>query len=232
MYIKNFQQYFEAKNVGVLYHFTSLLSLYQIIKMDELQSNRGLEGLPHFAEVNKIDDYIDKYYFSFTRNKNFHYPEYSKEIDSVLSCRIDIDGTKMSNKYKIYPVSFYSNRGKVNSGFEGVDESEEIIISNNNILEDITKYIININVCDEQTFYNEMLEVISNGDVEDLFRGLKEEFDIEGDEIDAFIEEPETAGDGISEELCNEIYSHIYKFLKSKFPSLKMFKSEQQKLNY
>lgn len=236
MYIKNFQQYFEAKNVGILYHFTSLIATYQIIKYDEMQTLRSLEGLPHFAKMHNMEDtYIYKYYFSFTRNKNFHHPQHSNDIDTSLTCRIDIDGTKMSNKYKIYPVSYYSNAGKPISGFGGSDESEEIVISDDNYLKGISKYIVNVNVCNKDMFHNEMLEFInteSEEKIEDIFTWVKEELGIESEEIDNIIESPENVQDIYSETITSQIYDIIYSFIKSKYPNLKEFKSEQMKLNY
>lgn len=197
---------------------------------------RSLEGFPRLAAVNNMsDDYIYKYYFSFTRNKNFHYPEYSSNIDSILSCRIDIDGTKMSNKYKVLPASFYSNSGKHANSFEGSDESEEIVISNDMFLKNITSYITNINICNEDIFYNEMLEFINNESeekIEGLFQWIEEEFDMNIEDITVMIESPDMASEVFNQEISNMIYQHIYNFLKSKYPNLKLFKSEQQKLNF
>lgn len=237
MNIKSYAQFFEAKNIGVIYHFTSLISLYQIIKSNELETLRSLEGLPNLAKVNNMsDDYIYKYYFSFTRNKHFDHPEYSNNIDSILSCRIDIDGTKMSHKYKVIPASFYSNTGKNNyNKLDGSDESEEIVISNDNYLRNITAYITNINICDANIFYNEMLECINSEyeeKIEGVFSWIQEEFGIDTEEMNTIIESPEMVSDIFTVESSNMIYQHIFKFLKSKYPNLKIFKSEQLKLNF
>jgi hypothetical protein len=114
----------EAKQVGDIYHFTSIDNLtnmlkeYKSITLDDNYSSEAGEG-----------------YFSFTRNPNI--PSLSNFQKQV---RLKLDGNKMSNKYKFEPYadtssSFdYYKQGK---NFE----SEERISAKNNPTIDLTPYI-------------------------------------------------------------------------------------------
>lgn len=70
----------EAKQVGILYHFTSLEALDKIIDEEGLRSN--------------IHDWI-----SFSRN----YTNPKTGHLEGLNVRLTFDGNKLSNKYKIEP---------------------------------------------------------------------------------------------------------------------------------
>jgi hypothetical protein len=87
----------EAKQVGVVYHFTNYPSLVGIIKNGfKLNSN--------------IQPYV-----SFTRNKRMKSDTISQSV------RITVDGDKLSNKYKFEP---YADT-KAGYGRNSADESEE-----------------------------------------------------------------------------------------------------------
>lgn len=89
----------EAKQVGILYHFTSYTNLVKIIKND-------------FKLTSTIQPYV-----SFSRNKNLI-------TDTVpTQVRLTIDGNQMSNKYKITP---YADT-KAGYGRTSQDENEERI---------------------------------------------------------------------------------------------------------
>jgi len=78
--ITNFKL-FEGKQVGILYHWTDIESLYNIIRTNKMISTR--------------------YYNSFSRNKNLNFE--SKQ------CKIIFDGNKMSDKFKIEPYLYHSD---------------------------------------------------------------------------------------------------------------------------
>ena len=81
-------QLFEAKQVGILYHWTTLRSLTNILENDEMIS-RELKCLRnHTEDTTEWGNYI-----SFSRNKTLNYHK-----KSVL---IIFDGNKLSNKYKL-----------------------------------------------------------------------------------------------------------------------------------
>lgn len=114
----------EAKQVGTIYHYTSLSKCIKILLDNKLL---------HSHEGNFI---------SFTRNQNFHfYPRES--IDTEI--RIAFDGNKLSEKYKITPYNDWNFSTKTKEERIIFDEDEERL---NNIKEinNIKNYIINITI--------------------------------------------------------------------------------------
>lgn len=84
----------EAKQVGKLYHFTSLQNLRTVLKNNKLGVFRSYET---------------DYYISTTRDKNFGLRlRNTKFRHSVpLKVRITLDGDKISENYRIEPVGFH-----------------------------------------------------------------------------------------------------------------------------
>jgi hypothetical protein len=74
----------EGKQVGLLYHYTSLIAAKQIMQLDLMKAGEYREGL---------DSGI-----SFTRNKNEAYMNFP-------ICFV-VDGNKLSDKYKIRPYNY------------------------------------------------------------------------------------------------------------------------------
>jgi len=115
----------EGKQVGVLYHFTDIYSLLNILKTNTLKASSKFEKekLPTV---------------SLTRDK-------LGDIGGVggtgtKTVRISIDGDKLSNKYKITPYNYYSNHPDFK---QSEDEMEEVIQGDIN---NITNYIIEIRI--------------------------------------------------------------------------------------
>ena len=107
----------EAKQVGVLYHFTRTGELISILKDNILKASDTWATTDDFRPFN-----------AFTRNKN------GWDVGGFpTDVRITIDGNKLSNKYKIQPF---------NMGF-GVDEMEERVYKD---IPDIKNYIIDITI--------------------------------------------------------------------------------------
>ena len=74
----------EWKNVGTIYHQTSLRSFLQIISNNTLVCGRS-------------------YNVSFTRNFNY-------EVEHTNGCiKLVVDGDKLSDHYKINPISNFGN---------------------------------------------------------------------------------------------------------------------------
>jgi hypothetical protein len=114
----------ESKNIGILYHYTSLENALNIIKSGQLKSSISDQG---------------KEAISFTRNKNFHKRNTMNGVSNEV--RLVLDGTSLSNNYKISPYS--------QSGFEKNTpnfESEEVITSKTPFQIPIEKYMISIDV--------------------------------------------------------------------------------------
>jgi hypothetical protein len=114
----------EAKQVGDVYHFTSvdglanMLKEYNSITLDIEYSSESGEG-----------------YFSFTRNSNLpSLSEFQKQV------RFKLNGGKMSHKYKFEPyadISSSENFYKQGKHFE----SEERISAKNNPTINLTPYV-------------------------------------------------------------------------------------------
>lgn len=82
----------EAKQVGLLYHYTSKNGLRGILKSNSISSSEEIY-MNH-----------NLYYISFTRNKNFH--KKGSNWNVKTDYKITIDGNKLSNKYKIHPFAY------------------------------------------------------------------------------------------------------------------------------
>lgn len=117
-----YYQLIEAKQVGILYHYTSIPALLNILKQNSLRISSS--GRP---------------YISFTRDKNFH-KSARFGLSGNTDCVIIVDGNKLSNSYKIEPYQYHFR------DYDGIsssskDESEETV--NRSIL-NLKKYIIDV----------------------------------------------------------------------------------------
>jgi hypothetical protein len=121
--ITNFK-IFEGKQVGVIYHFTSIYNLYDILR-DNSFLRRGLGRIR----------------ISCTRNYNMK----SKELKlEKQCCRITLDGNKLSHKYKIEP--------HLDPNYPDKEEREERIILDRSLDPiDLKKYAIRIDILNEPT---------------------------------------------------------------------------------
>lgn len=117
------EPFLEAKNVGTLYHMTSLEYLIGM-------------GTKHFVfhsfrKTSPSSPYPDSYFISLTRNPRLQFQDEPSELDNgkVFSSnvRIVVDGNKLSEKHKVFPFSDLEvspeDRGSKKSG-----ESEEVVL--------------------------------------------------------------------------------------------------------
>ena len=109
--MKSFKQYFlEAKQVGILYHYTTIENAFKISRIDTLITSG--------------------HWCSFTRDKHFH--KYGHDIGGD-ECRFIIDGDKLSHHYRLKPHNDLTIQPSTRYGKEGyrhdsiVDEQEERI---------------------------------------------------------------------------------------------------------
>jgi len=149
----------EGKQVGDLYHFTTMKSLPNILKFDCLK-DRTASG------QEKIFD-KKRYYISFTRNKDFDKVAQIFGLrtginfkNSGCACRIKLNGNKISNNFSVEPArdsvfssddssSKWSKTPKVikkGKKYYSADESEERIYTNQCF--PLNKYIENITLID------------------------------------------------------------------------------------
>lgn len=116
--IKSFKL-FESKQVGIIYHFTSLFSLYEILSRKE----------PYL-----YSSYVN--YISCTRDFNMKSPELRLEKQC---CRITLDGNKISENFKV--KSYFDRTCLISKD----DEREERIDTSNKII-DLKKYCLRIDI--------------------------------------------------------------------------------------
>jgi hypothetical protein len=122
----------EAKQVGTLYHYTTLESLKDIIMSNQLLANDpDLSGIDNYD--NELDPNIDKGdMVSFTRSNpksaQFSIAQYAEVI-------LVINGDKLSNNYKIEPSHQYGLDRLVQ------DEMEERVYKD---ITNLDKYIIKV----------------------------------------------------------------------------------------
>jgi len=128
----------EYKQVGILYHYTTFMSVLQILKDDKLKAGETSDS----TLKNRL------YAVSFTRNKKFH--EHTgrsvsfKEsaFGNAPQVRITFDGNKLSDKYKINPWSQQGPFSKNKKGYE----SEERIVKSEPFFIPVKKYIISVDI--------------------------------------------------------------------------------------
>jgi hypothetical protein len=125
----------EGKQVGTLYHYTSLGAAHSILEDGFIEG--GDKSISGYLESMVGDN---KYSLSLTRNKNFH--KFNRWIGDVVECRFVIDGDSLSNIYKIQPITAVSggiwDYKKQSKDFE----AEEVILSPNPIEVPIIPYVI------------------------------------------------------------------------------------------
>ncbi len=111
---------FESKQAGILYHFTSIYSLYQMLSKKE----------PHI-------------YSSFTNyvscTRNFDMMSDSLKLEKQC-CRITLDGNKMSENLKIKPY--------LDPNYPEREEREERVSTINTVI-DLKKYCLRIDILKE-----------------------------------------------------------------------------------
>ena len=204
--IHSFAAFNEAKNVGVLYHFTSLFHLSQIATSDCLRSSRETEDLEHVKGVPQGNNH---YYFSFTRNKLLNRSA-GADLDHPLTCRITVDGNTLSNKHKLISVNYFSGGSKhvmpyydtvrttdgmsklTHTKYHSKDESEEALILNNDTLPNFSRFLLAIVVPTLEEFEAEFIHYAYNthsGEQEqfmymlvEVLKGTLDEFDTDDDD--------------------------------------------------
>lgn len=124
------RELFEAKQVGLLYHFTSIENLLSILKHNRLNAFLYMPG--NRAQVG----------ISFTRNQHFNERKWfslgGSGHSEHLDCSIQVDGNKLSNNYKFVPYNFAPSTPKYE-----FDESEEVMITRGH-LDNVRNYVTKI----------------------------------------------------------------------------------------
>lgn len=118
----------EAKQVGKLYHFTSIKNLKRIKECDCLIGRRY-----------GINADRGSYFISTTRDKNLHK---SFPVGVAVEVRITLDGDKLSDKYKIFPFNFFKDEGL--AAFMLDEKEERIDLGKRPSLQNLSNYILAI----------------------------------------------------------------------------------------
>ena len=133
----------ERKQIGLLYHFTSINSATEILKGDRLISShtvtlpRTIKNDIYFKGQKFFNAQLPVDSISFTRDKNFW--NISRVLMGELSVKFIVDGDNLSDKYKIQPYNDFKT--PVDTGFEKLkyDEMEEIVIAE--AIPNFSKYV-------------------------------------------------------------------------------------------
>ena len=127
----------EAKQVGIIYHYTTFESGLKVLKLNQLKSD-------HTAESTNAKPVFG---ISFTRDKRFN--NTNRAVDFTNSSfgrtpqlRFTIDGNKLSNKFKVQP---YSQGGRFDKGKKDF-ESEERVTSDKLFTIPLSNYLISIDL--------------------------------------------------------------------------------------
>lgn len=129
----------EAKNLGTLYHFTSVNSIEKILEENKLR--------PH-AQTLKNEKEV--FGCSLTRDKFFH--KTGDRLDSGvagISARISLNGNKISERYKIFPFNWFyvflstSEETRARGDYS---ESEELVVTSEQGLTNLKNYILEISI--------------------------------------------------------------------------------------
>ena len=211
-HLDTFKQLFERRNIGTVYHFTSLVNTYHIISTNELESYRPIDdAIPKMYKKSPKSE--DGTTFSFTRDKNLVKRIGQGQIDTILTTRLDFDGSKLSDKYVIRPYNWQGDVEKQQSlnkklgkdYFETTklgSESEQVLITNDNYIKNIQSYMIGMIVPTFDVFKTEF-EFYSGSDPSMFYR-LSAITDMLGHE--EIFNEYETDYD---EQLVRETYDYI-----------------------
>jgi hypothetical protein len=171
----------EAKNVGFIYHFTTLDNAIKILSGTKT-SDAVIPALT-FISGNKT--------VSCTRNACLSVDyENSPDVrvDHGYVVRFTIDGTKLSNKYKIKPIKGLTDNssdvfGKDKERITG-DESEEVILGKNFTF-DLKDAVVRIDVynylyddIDEDEFINKYKQIKSKAEAMGIKTKLVDDFKV------------------------------------------------------
>jgi hypothetical protein len=141
-YYKDFEEKYvnegllkEGTNRGEVYHYTNrILKILSDNKIN-LSSNLGSDK----------DQFGNKYFFlslSRTPGVNIGYGRFHNS-------RLVLDGNKLNQNFKSIPVDYWGNKSGDNRGSDIDFEYEDRIISDKSVIDNITKYIIRIEIVAE-----------------------------------------------------------------------------------
>lgn len=143
---REFLEMKEWKQVGIIYHFTKLANLEMMLKYNFLMVSRN----NHFSTTRK--------YNLPTHNKG------DVTLSRGYNVRIQIDGNRLSEKYKIKPLRgathptndiFQNNVSRVPYWYE---ENEEVILNIEDGLE-LKNFILGVDILKSEVSKDEILKI-------------------------------------------------------------------------
>ncbi|MFW6008971.1 MAG: hypothetical protein ACOCP8_06880 [archaeon] len=141
-----------AKQVGIIYHYTRLIDIINILRTDKIDTHPV--GGDFYDDEDKI---FDKWAVSFTRNQNFH--QITRPIGGT-DCRITFDGNKLSENHKIEPLHDTHYFSDEDFGTEKMQQ-EEIVVCTGEAMSPIKPYIISVDFdktkLDSQEMYKKLI---------------------------------------------------------------------------
>ena len=123
-----------AKNLGLLYHKTSISVTVEILRSGDFLLAAG-----GFNSVESRHQAKSLFFASLTRSRTgkYHYGEDGSKTGQVI---LTLDGNRLSDKYKIKPVDYW-----MDSAANVRKEAEERLLSNERVIH-IRKYIKRIDI--------------------------------------------------------------------------------------
>jgi hypothetical protein len=129
-----------------LYHYTDLSKAVKIITQNkfELTYAKG-------PDASKLKGFRRNFYISCSTIARGRYATGmgGKFYSGSVQCNIELDASKLSDKYKISPVDYwyYPGQARMNSaGTNEMDETEERILSRDHKIPNAKKYIIAVHI--------------------------------------------------------------------------------------
>jgi len=148
----------EEKQVGIIYHYTSIENAVRITDSGMLRP-------------------INYEYVSFTRNKTLHI---TAEDSIHTECRFVVDGTKLSRNYKVTPFNYFNApHSKYYAHDPDSDEQEERV---KGAIKVFPKYVIRLEIYEsdmDQIFhFSEDHEFSYLDNPEKFFKRFSNKFDL------------------------------------------------------
>jgi hypothetical protein len=127
--IKQVMNLNEVKNMGFLYHYTSMEFAEDIMKSNKL--------------LGSLNDFEERQYkvVSLTRDKNFHNTEYHSMVGSSYFVRFVLDSELLSHRYKLRPIFSYFEK---KYGKQKLFGAEEGVITDE--IYPLSKYLVRIEI--------------------------------------------------------------------------------------
>lgn len=158
----------EGKQVGTIYHYTSLKNCTSILKSNQMLSKQiHLYWLQFKNRQHQDGNRYDV--ISFTRDKNFHKAPYGRTIGADVECRLTIDGDSLSNRYKLTP---YSEPGFTRKRPQEYESEVRIQSLSPFTINNIIKYVKSVEILQDaiqndtqQTIYDSLMQICNTNNI-------------------------------------------------------------------